>query len=117
MTGTFAKLIVFFFLQINVGIMCLQSGHLKPQRGKTLPLFTDPQITSKDLLIMAEKKLKDFNKDMEDGPYILMYPDGSEVFNVPGTQKPFTLKDYKSEIGKPYPRINMFICRKKDFIG
>ncbi|XP_067303507.1 G2/M phase-specific E3 ubiquitin-protein ligase-like [Pseudorasbora parva] len=103
-------------VQINVGIMCLQSGHLKPQRGKTLPLFTDPQITSKDLLIMAEKKLKDFNKDMEDGPYILMYPDGSEVFNVPGTQKPFTLKEYKSEIGKPYARINMFICRKKDFI-
>lgn len=63
--------------------------------------------------------MKDFNKDMEDTqiPYILLYPDGSEVINIPGTQRPFTLKDYKTEIGKNYARINLFICRKKDFIG
>ncbi|XP_065104077.2 uncharacterized protein [Paramisgurnus dabryanus] len=102
-------------VQINIGIMCLQSGALKPLRGKTLPLFTDPQITANDLLRMAEKKFKDFNKDMEEGPYILLYPDLSEVINVPGTQRPFTLKDYKSEIGKPYQRINLFICKKNDF--
>lgn len=63
--------------------------------------------------------MKDFNKDMEDTqiPYILLYPDGSEVIKIPGTQRPFTLKDYKTEIGKNYARINLFICRKKDFIG
>jgi len=97
--------------------MCLQSGYLKPQRGKTLPLFVDPLITANGLLMMAEKKLKNFNKDMEERPYILLYPDGSEVINIPGTQMPFTLKDYKTEIGKQYSRINLFICRQKDFIG
>ncbi|XP_039527427.1 G2/M phase-specific E3 ubiquitin-protein ligase-like [Pimephales promelas] len=66
--------------------------------------------------MMAETKLKNFNKDMEEGPYILLYPDGSEVINIPGTQMPFTLKDYKTEIGKQYSRINLFICRQKDFI-
>ncbi|KAI7800926.1 hypothetical protein IRJ41_015688, partial [Triplophysa rosa] len=102
-------------VQINVGIMCLQNGCLKPQRGKTLPLYTDPQVTANDVLRLAEKKFKDFNKDMEEGPYFLLYPDGSVVVNVPGTQKPFTLKDYKSEIGKTYQRINLFICRKSNF--
>ncbi|MGL4897395.1 MAG: hypothetical protein ACRC31_03060 [Cetobacterium sp.] len=66
---------------------------------------------------MAVKKMKDFNKDMEEGPYVLLYPDGSEVIHVPGTQKPFTLKEYKSEIGKPYQRINLFICRRSNVEG
>ncbi|XP_053367988.1 G2/M phase-specific E3 ubiquitin-protein ligase-like isoform X2 [Clarias gariepinus] len=104
-------------VQINVGIMCLQSGCLKPQRGKTLPLLIDPQVNANDILMMAEKKIKDFNKDMEEGPYVLLYPDGSNVINIPGTARPFTLKDYRTEIGKPYSRINLFICRKKDFEG
>lgn len=97
--------------------MCLQSGCLKPQRGKTLPLLIDPQVNANDILMMAEKKIKDFNKDMEEGPYVLLYPDGSNVINIPGTARPFTLKDYRTEIGKPYSRINLFICRKKDFEG
>ncbi|XP_046907347.1 uncharacterized protein LOC124488663 [Hypomesus transpacificus] len=51
---------------------------------------------------------------MDDGPYVLLYPDGSQVTTVPGTHKPFTLKEYKEEIGKTYQRLNFFICPEKD---
>lgn len=95
--------------------MCLQNGSLKPLRGKTLPLALDPQTTADDLLALAVKKMTDFNKDLEEGPYILLYPDGSEIIYIPGTQKPFLLKDYKVEMGKPYARLSLFICSKKDF--
>ena len=54
---------------------------------------------------------------MDEGPYVLLYPDGSQVITVPGTQKPFILKEYKEEIGKTYPRLNFFICPEKDLKG
>ncbi|CAI5646155.1 unnamed protein product [Oreochromis niloticus] len=59
--------------------------------------------------------MKDFNKDLKDGPFLLLYPDGTEVITVPGTQRPFTLEAYKAEVGKPYQRITVFICLKSDF--
>ncbi|KAJ8353434.1 hypothetical protein SKAU_G00210010 [Synaphobranchus kaupii] len=102
-------------VQINIGLMCLQNGSLKPLRGKTLSLALDPQTTADDLLALAVKKMTDFSKDLQEGPYILLYPDGSEIIYIPGTQKPFLLKDYKVEMGKPYARLSFFICSKKDF--
>lgn len=92
----------------------MKGGGVKPLRGKTLRLSTHPDITAPDLLDQAVKKMKDFNKDLDDGPFVLLYPDGSEVINVPGTQIPFMLNKYKEEIGKTYQRINIFICSKKD---
>ncbi|XP_047667009.1 uncharacterized protein pogzb isoform X1 [Tachysurus fulvidraco] len=104
-------------VQVNIGIMSLHNGCIKPHRGRTLQLFTNPLVNASEILIMAKEKFKEFIKNMEEGPYVLLYPDGSEVINVPGTSRPFTLKDYKKEIGKPYPRINLFLCRRKDFDG
>lgn len=51
------------------------------------------------------KKLKDFNKDMEDGEYVLLYPDSSQIKNIPGTDTPFPIGQYKEAIGKAYQRI------------
>lgn len=92
----------------------MKGDGVKPLRGKTLCLSTHPDITAPDLLDQAVKKMKDFNKGLDDGPFILLYPDGSEVINVPGTQIPFMLNKYKEEIGKTYQRINIFICSKED---
>ena len=101
---------------MNVGLMTIgKGGGVKPQRGKTLCLSTHPDITAPDLLNQAVKKMRDFNKDLDEGPFLLLYPDGSEVINIPGTQRPFTLKTYKAETGRPYQRITIFICSKKDF--
>ncbi|KAK0140646.1 G2/M phase-specific E3 ubiquitin-protein ligase [Merluccius polli] len=89
--------------------------NLKPVRGKTLPLSTMPEVAAADLLKQAVQKLKTFNKDMDDGPYHLLFPDGSEVVFVPGTEKPFLLSEYKKEIGKPYARITLFVCPYEHF--
>ncbi|XP_026036725.1 G2/M phase-specific E3 ubiquitin-protein ligase-like [Astatotilapia calliptera] len=102
-------------VQINVGLMTIKKGGLKPYRGKTIFLTTDPDATATSLLNQAVKKMKDFNKDLKDGPFLLLYPDGTEVITVPGTQRPFTLEAYKAEVGKPYQRITVFICLKSDF--
>lgn len=95
--------------------MAIKKGGLKPQRGKTVSIQTNPGITAKALLHQAVKKMKDFYKDIRDGAFVLLYPDGTEVINIPGTQRPFTLEAYKTEVGKPYQRITVFVCLKSDF--
>ncbi|XP_062410407.1 G2/M phase-specific E3 ubiquitin-protein ligase-like [Sardina pilchardus] len=103
-------------VQINIGLMTLgRGGVLKPWRGRSISLSTHPDISGPDLLDEAVRKMRDFNKDLDEGPFLLLYPDGSEVINIPGTQIPFSLKAYKEEIGKQYQRIVIFICQKEDF--
>ncbi|KAL7400246.1 hypothetical protein ABVT39_009121 [Epinephelus coioides] len=102
-------------IQINTGIMCLQNDTMKAVRGKTLPLIVDPDTDAAGLHLLAVKKMTDFNTDLEEGPYVLIYPDSTEVNNIPGTLKPFTLRGYKAEIGKPYNRITVFICLRTDY--
>ncbi|KAI9541258.1 hypothetical protein NQZ68_032262 [Dissostichus eleginoides] len=80
-------------------------------------LTLDPEIAAPVLLERAVQKMRAFNKDMDEGPYILLYPDCSEVVNVPGSEKPFTLAEYKKDLGKAYARITLFICLEKHFRG
>ena len=47
----------------------------------------------------------------------MLYPDLTLVCMIPGTQKPFTLKEYKDELGKPYERITLYICKQEDYLG
>ncbi|XP_073727841.1 G2/M phase-specific E3 ubiquitin-protein ligase [Misgurnus anguillicaudatus] len=89
----------------------------KPIRGKNLPLNVEPEWSSEQLLAAAIKKLKDFNQDMEDGEYVLLYPDGSQIKNIPGTDTPFTIGQYKETIGKAYQRITFYICTLKAFLS
>ncbi|XP_016106878.1 G2/M phase-specific E3 ubiquitin-protein ligase-like [Sinocyclocheilus grahami] len=100
---------------IYIGIMKRHDGVLKPMRGRSLPLEVQTNWSSEQVLIAGEKKVKDFNQDMEEGPYVLLYPDCSEVKNIPGTNTPFKLQLYKEAIGKTYQRITLFICTVQDF--
>ncbi|CAI5671471.1 unnamed protein product [Oreochromis niloticus] len=102
-------------VQINIGLMSIKKDGLRPYRGKNIALRIDPDSSATSLLSEAVKKMRDFNKDLRDGPFLLLYPDGIEVINIPGTNSPFTLGAYKAEIGKPYQRITLFICIKSDF--
>ncbi|XP_067108274.1 uncharacterized protein [Osmerus mordax] len=104
-------------VQINIGLMVPNGTDLKPLRGKTLPLFVDPEVAAPDVLTQAVQKMKTFNKDMPEGPYILLYPDCSEVVHVPGSERPFKLAEYKKELGRPYCRITFFICLETHFKG
>ncbi|XP_054886903.1 uncharacterized protein LOC129360602, partial [Poeciliopsis prolifica] len=102
-------------VRINIGLMTILNNCLKPRRGKTISVATNPEVSATPLLSLAIKKMKDFNKDVKDGPFLLLYPDGTEVINIPGTQTPFTLAAYKAEVGKTYQRICLFLCLKRDF--
>lgn len=57
-----------------------------------------------------------WDKDIQEGPYVLLYPDCSEVIRVPGSEKPFKLAEYKKELGKPYSRITFYICFEKHIL-
>ncbi|RXN12008.1 G2 M phase-specific E3 ubiquitin- ligase-like protein [Labeo rohita] len=104
-------------VKISVGIMNKTKNGLRPMRGKNLPLHVDPQWSSEQLLAAALKKQKDFNQDMEDGEYVLLYPDGSQIKNIPGTDTPFTIGEYKEAIGKAYQRITLYICTLEDLLS
>lgn len=93
----------------------MHMGVLKLVRGKSLPIDIQPQWSSEELLPAAVKKQKAFNQDMEDCAHVLLYPDGKEVKNIPGTDTPFTLQKYKEAIGKTYQRITLYICTLEDF--
>ncbi|XP_030578489.1 uncharacterized protein LOC115775120 isoform X2 [Archocentrus centrarchus] len=104
-------------VKISVGIMNKTKTGMRPIRGKTLPLDVEPSWSSEKLLGAAIKKLKDFNQDMEAGEYILLYPDGSQVKNIPGTDTPFTIQLYKEAVGKSYQRITLFVCIIEGFLS
>ena len=43
---------------------------LKPLRGKTPPLCADPEVAAPDVLKEAVQKMRTFNKDMQEGPFV-----------------------------------------------
>lgn len=90
---------------------------LKPMRGKSLPLEVETHWTSEQVLAAATKKLKAFNQDMEDGEYVLLYPDGTQIKNIPGTDTAFTIAHYKEAVGKDYQRITLYICTLDAFLS
>lgn len=96
--------------------MRLKDGVLSPVRGKTLPLSVKPGADAKELHKAALKKLTAFDKNVPPGPHFLLYPDGTKIENIPGTNTPFCLKDYKEAVGKAYQRITVYICTVTDFM-
>ena len=80
-----------------------------------MPLNVEPQWSTTQILPADLKKQQDFNQNaMVDGEYVLLYPDGSQVENIPGTDRPFVLEHYKEAIGKSYQRITLYICLLQD---
>lgn len=63
-----------------------KGGGVKPQCEKTLCLSTHPDNNTLDLLNQAVKEMRDFNIDLDEGPFLLRHPDGSEGIYIPGTQ-------------------------------
>lgn len=96
--------------------MGLKGGVLKPVRGTALPLVVKPELDAEQLLKAAVQKVKDFNQNLQSGPYFLLYPDGRKIINIPGTETPFTVKCYKEAVGKAYQRITVYICTAEDFL-
>ncbi|XP_014675080.1 PREDICTED: uncharacterized protein LOC106815163 [Priapulus caudatus] len=104
---------------INIGIKKYVNGYFKNIRGKCLPIRVAPSANAS--LVKEKAVLKHTNHDVTldtsmDSDYVLLYPDGSLVENIPGSQQPFKLQDYKEEVGKNYNRITLYIALKVDYI-
>jgi len=102
---------------INIGMMKqTNKGNKEVLRGKSLPLRLKQSSKAANILNYAVEKRKhydcSFRKDLQ---YTLVYPDGSVVENIPGTQEEFTLARYKEELGKPFSRINLFLLFEDAF--
>ncbi|XP_077583257.1 uncharacterized protein LOC144203606 isoform X2 [Stigmatopora nigra] len=102
-------------VKISIGLMLPKDGMLKAVRGMILPLAVKPGIDAERLLRAAEQRMKDLNKHFQGGPYTLLYPDGTQVTYIPGTEQPFCLKHYKEAVGKAYQRITLYISTADDF--
>ncbi|XP_033944731.2 uncharacterized protein [Pseudochaenichthys georgianus] len=102
-------------VKISVGLMRLKDGVLKTVRGTVLPLLIRPESDADELQRAAEQKMKTFDRNLHGGPYVLLYPDGTKITNIPGTEVPFTLNKYKEVVGKAYQRITLYICTAEDF--
>ena len=49
--------------------------------------------------------------------WIPLYPDLDVVLCIPGTKECFSVQRYKESIGKPYNRVNLYLCRQSDHKG
>ena len=107
-------------VKITVGVMGVQKGDLKSKRGKRLPVVVSVNASAKDIIQAAVAKHQNHDRKfyVPKGPddFALLYPDGSEAKFIPGTETEFKLCDYKNDLGKSYPRIILFICRKTDLV-
>ena len=65
--------------------MRLKDGVLKTVRGTVLPLLIRPESDADELQRAAEQKMKTFDRNVHGGPYVLLYPDGTKITNIPGT--------------------------------
>ncbi len=62
--------------------------------------------TVDEILAAGVEKHSRFNKavDMK-AQHVLLYTDRTPVFNIPGTDEPFTLQGYREATGKPYSKL------------
>ncbi|XP_023805102.1 uncharacterized protein LOC101162181 isoform X2 [Oryzias latipes] len=105
------------YVKMLIGLMTRKDSILKPVRGSCLPLVVEPESNATQLQKAAEQKMRNFNQNLNCGPYTLLYPDGTEVKNIPGTQTSFSLQLYKEAIGKAYQRITLYLCTVEDFVA
>ena len=91
---------------------------LRIKRGSHLPLDVKKSDTSFTVKSKGMEKQLAHNKNLRDcGDFecVLLYPDFDLVQTIPGTSQPFTVEKYKEAIGRPYNRVNLYLCKLSDF--
>jgi hypothetical protein len=91
---------------------------LRIKRGSLLPLDvkkSDSSFTVKSLGMDKQLAHHKNLRDSVDFQCVLLYPDYDLVNNIPGTSQPFTVEGYKEAIGRPYNRVNLYLCKLYDF--
>ena len=93
------------------------SGNLKRCCGKTLPVKVRPTANAHCILEKGVTKHANHDKKVHEGlECVLLYPDPSEVVNLPGTTNEFILEKYREDVGIAFNRITLFIASRNDFL-
>ena len=99
---------------VNVGVMKLAKGELKPNKGKGMLVRVPVNIRKADLLQKSIEKhaAHDRNFDRSEN-YAILYTDGTEVLTLPGDHTQlFQLDKYKEDVAKPYNRITFYLVER-----
>ena len=90
---------------------------LKPKRGKRMQLRVSNMANAINILVKAEAKWGQYNKDLYDPvlDYKLLFESGEEVNKLPGTSRDFVFWKYKNELGKDYKKNAFYLCKGNDY--
>ena len=103
-------------VNINVGLVQNNElGCLHKVRGSKLPIHVQKTMTYEEVLGIALKKHATFDQyfcHLE--AYVMVYPDLKPCHFIPGSNKPFTILDYKIELGKPFSKIDLYLVKEHD---
>jgi hypothetical protein len=84
----------------------------RPVRGSVVMVTVDSNCYADDILIAAIEKMKLCNALFPTLEYLLTYPDGTPVVNIPGTKTTFTLAEYNRFLAKPYQKTALYLRPK-----
>jgi hypothetical protein len=109
---------------IQIGVMFWNEDYslLSAKRGSNMPLKIESNVDNEVLKAKSVEKQHRFNSGVVKSSnaigYKLLYPDKTEVKSSFSWQKKeFTLRGYKEELGKPYSRINFYVCSNMDYLS
>ena len=97
---------------INVGLIeTNEKGVVAIKRGSRLATKVLKSFGPTKVAHAAVRKHADHDQFFcGSDDYVLCYPDQKIVQFIPGSNKEFTVELYKEEIGKPYSKVDLFLC-------
>ena len=101
---------------IKIGQKKIVNGEMKTVWGKRLPISVSRNATYAQILQKGIEKWtavdRNFDSDNKD---VLVYQDGSCAQFMPGSYKNFfDLEKYKTELGKDFKKITLYLCSGND---
>ena len=101
---------------INIGLMRMADTDLKPVWGKRLPIQVPKSASYARILSQGIDKWVAFDRKFDgEEDYVVLYEDGSHAIFLPGQEDDFRLETYKTELGRDFKRITMYLCTTADF--
>ena len=103
-------------VEVKVGIASAADGVCKARRGKTHFVTVKSSADKEEITRKAVEKHSSFDQAFDGTiPYVLLFPDFSQVNFVPGTKEAFLLSSYKKAIGKDYKRLTFYLIPFEEF--
>ena len=103
-------------VEVKVVIASAADGVSKARRGKTHFVTVKSSADKEEITRKAVEKHSSFDQAFDGTiPFVLLFPDFSQVNFVRGTKEAFLLSSYKKAIGKDYKRLTFFLIPFEEF--